>query len=276
MTTVALHHRIDAAPDLPGDAPTVVLAGSLGSTLEMWDAQARVLSARFRVVRFDTRGHGRSPVPDEACSIEDLADDLLVLLDRLELGTVHLAGLSLGGMTAMALAARHPERVDALALLCTSALLGPRQGWLDRAAAVRAGGTSAVADVVVTRWFSAGYPAAHPDRVLFYRDMIAATPAAGYASCCEAIGEMDLRAALPQISAPTLAIAGAQDPATPPEHLRLIAGSVPGARLLMLDPAAHLANVEQADQVNTALLEHFSGSTVVGSTVVGSTAGEAG
>ena len=259
MTAVTVHHQIDVAPDLPADAPTVVFSGSLGSTLEMWDPQAAALSGRFRVVRYDTRGHGRSPMVGTHASIDDLADDLLALLDRLELGRANVVGLSLGGMTAMRLAARNPERVEGLALLCTSALLGPAQNWLDRAATVRADGTGAVAGTVVTRWFSEGFLTARPDLVSAYRGMIAATPPAGYAACCEAIAEMDLRSDLASISAPTLVIGGVQDPATPPPHLEAIAEAIPDARLLMLDPAAHLANVEQAAAVNAALLEHFAG-----------------
>ncbi len=256
MTAVTVHHQIDGDAGLAADAPTIVFSGSLGSTLAMWDPQVAALSQAFRLVRYDTRGHGRSPLIGTDCSIDDLADDLLALLDRLELGRAHLVGLSLGGMTSMRLAARNPERIETLTLLCTSALLGPAQNWLDRAATVRSDGTGAVADTVVTRWFSPGFLTAEPNQVAYYRDMIAATPPAGYAACCEAVAAMDLRAELPAISAPTLVIAGLQDPATPPAHLAAIAKAIPRSRLQILDPAAHLANVERADVVNAALLEH--------------------
>lgn len=221
----------------------------------MWDPQVPALSQRFRVVRFDTRGHGRSPVPAAPYSLDDLVDDAVALLDRLGVAQAHLVGLSLGGMTAMRIAAREPTRVGRLALLCTSALLGPASIWTDRAAAVRAGGTGAVAQAVVERWFT---PAGRsPERVARMRSMVASTPSEGYAACCYVIAAMDLRADLPAILAPTLAIAAAEDPARPPEHLAAIADAVPGARLQLLPGAAHLANVEQADAVNAALLAHF-------------------
>jgi 3-oxoadipate enol-lactonase/4-carboxymuconolactone decarboxylase len=149
--------------------------------------------------------------------------------------------------------------VDRLALLCTSALLGPASGWTDRAATVRASGTGAVAPAVVGRWFTDARRKADPDLVARHERMIAAQPPGGYAACCEAIAVMDLRADLPRIVAPTLAIAGAEDPVTPPEHLRAIAAAVPGARLLVLPEAAHLACVEQPAAVNTALALHLAG-----------------
>ena len=253
MTAVQVH----AVDEGPRDAPVVVLAGSLGSTLAMWDPQVPALAERFRVVRYDARGHGASPVPPGPYEIDDLVDDLVALLDRLGVARASVVGLSLGGMTAMRLAAREPHRVDRVAVLCTSALLGPPQGWADRAAAVRAGGTAAVADAVVQRWFTPALAARDPALVTAMRDMVAATSAEGYAACCGAIERMDLRADLSRITAPLLAIAGADDPATPPEHLAAVAAAVPGARLLVLPQAAHLANVEQAAAVDAALLLHL-------------------
>jgi 3-oxoadipate enol-lactonase/4-carboxymuconolactone decarboxylase len=160
-------------------------------------------------------------------------------------------------MIGMRLAARHPERVDRLAVLCTSALLGPAEMWRERAATVRSQGAVAVASAVVGRWFTAARRAADPELVARHERMIAGTPPEGYAGCSEAIGSMDLRADLPRISAPTLAIAGAEDPSTPPEHLAAIAAGVPGARLLVLRHAAHLAVVEQPDAVTAALELHL-------------------
>jgi 3-oxoadipate enol-lactonase len=255
---VEVHHVVEAAPGLPEDAPVVVLSNSLGSTLAMWDAQAPRLAQHFRVVRYDTRGHGRSPVPTGPYSIDDLADDLLGLLDRLGVGRAHVVGLSLGGMTAMRLAARNPERVDRLAVLCTSALLGPAQAWHDRAATVRAQGTGAVAEAVVGRWYTEEFAAAHPDRIAAAEAMVAATPPEGYASCCEAIAAMDLTGDLSAIAAPTLAIAGADDPATPPEHLERIAAGVKDGSLLVVPRAAHLAAGEQPEAITRALLDHLT------------------
>jgi 3-oxoadipate enol-lactonase/4-carboxymuconolactone decarboxylase len=253
MSAVELHAVLEGPPD----APVVVLAGSLGSTLEMWDPQVPALAERFRVVRYDARGHGRSPVPPGPYVLDDLVEDLLALLDRIGVARAHVVGLSLGGMTAMRLAALEPSRVDRLALLCTSAKFPSPLPWAERAATVRAHGTGVVAEAVVERWFTPQLRGLNPALVERMRTMVAATPAEGYASCCTAIEQMDLLPDLPRITAPTLALAGAEDPATPPEHLATIAGTVPGARLQVLPQAAHLANVEQAAAVNAALLAHL-------------------
>ena len=172
MTSVAVHFTVDGPTSADADAPTVVLAGSLGSTLSMWDPQIQALAPHYRVVRYDTRGHGKSPDPETSCSIDDLADDLLALIDRLGTRNVHLVGLSLGGMAAMRLAARKPDRVRSLALLCTSALLGPAQDWLTRAARVREQGTAAVADAVVAQMVQSWLPRrpAGPSRPLPQHD----------------------------------------------------------------------------------------------------------
>lgn len=255
MTAVEVHADLTG----PEDAPAVLLAGSLGSTLKMWDAQAAALSERFRVVRFDARGHGRSPVPPGPYVLDDLVDDAVALLDRLGIERVHPVGLSLGGMTALRLAAREPDRVGRAVVLCTSALLGPASAWAERAALVRAEGTAAVADAVVARWFTGAFRRRRPEVVAAMREMIASTPAEGYAGCCQAIESMDLRQDLRDVGCPLLAIAGAEDPATPPEHLSAIAGAVPDGRLVVLPQAAHLASVEQADAVTELLLAHLSG-----------------
>ena len=239
------------------DGPAVVLSNSLGSTHRMWDSQVAALEERFRVVRYDTRGHGDSPVPPGPYSIDELADDVIALLDRFDIERAHLVGLSLGGMTMMRVAARNPERVDRLALLCTAAYLPPAQGWTDRAALVRADGTSAVAAAVVQRWFTPGYLAANTEARQQFEAMVAATPAEGYAACCEAISAMDQRSDLSSIIAPTLAIAGADDPATPSDLLRDIVDAVPNGRLLVVPDSAHLANAQQADTITPALIEHL-------------------
>lgn len=254
MSPVEVHHVVTG----PEDAPVVLLSNSLGSTYEMWDPQADALAERFRVVRYDTRGHGRSPVPPGPYAIDDLVDDVVALLDRLEVQRAHVVGLSLGGMTALRLAAREPARVDRLVVLCTGALLGPASGWTERAATVRAHGTSAVAEAVVQRWFTPAFLEAQPSARARHEAMVAATPAEGYAGCCEVIATMDLHPDLPAVTAPTLAIAGADDPATPPPHLEEIATSVQDGRLLVVPDAAHLANVQQPGTVTPAILDHLT------------------
>jgi 3-oxoadipate enol-lactonase len=257
VTAVDMHHLVEGRPD----APTVVLAGSLGSTLAMWDPQVPALGRHLRVVRYDARGHGGSPVPAGPYSIDDLVDDLVALLDTVEVERAHVVGLSLGGMVAMRLAAREPARVDRLALLCTSAVLSPPEAWAERAALVRADGTGAVAQAVVGRWLTDQRRLAHPEEVQRLVAMIAATPAEGYASCCTAIEKMDLRPDLPRITAPTLVIGGAEDLSMPRSHQEAIVAAVPGARLRIVEHAAHLASFEQPDTVNALLLEHLTSDT---------------
>jgi 3-oxoadipate enol-lactonase len=242
-------HVIDGPPD----GPTVLLAGSLGSSLAMWSPQLRRLTRRARVIRFDHRGHGGSSVPPGPYTVDDLGRDVIALLDHLGVARAHYAGLSLGGMVGMWLAAHASERIDRLALLCTAAHLPPAQAWHDRAKAVRAGGIPAVADAVLTRWFTTEFA----EDLSPYREMLLATPAEGYAACCEAIGGMDLRPILATITASTLVIAGERDPATPPELGEYIATAVPRARLMVVPGAAHLANVERSDVVTALLAEHL-------------------
>lgn len=253
MTAVPVAWEADG----PADAPVVVLSNSLGSTRTMWERQVPALARRFRVLRYDHRGHGDSPAPGGPYTLADLGGDLLALLDRLDVPRAHLCGLSLGGMAAMWVAARAPERVERLVLCCTAARLGPAEAWEERAATVRRHGTAAVAEGVVERWFTPGYAAANPGVVRTARATVAATPAEGYASCCDAIRTMDLSGDLTRIAAPTLVLAGAQDPATPPECARDIAAAIPGARCAVLEPAAHLANVERAREVTALLLAHL-------------------
>jgi 3-oxoadipate enol-lactonase len=254
MTPPLTPHHVLTGP--PG-APVLVLANSLGTDLSMWDGVAAALGGRFRLVRFDHRGHGGSPVLPGPYQIADLGRDLLALLDTLGLDRVSYCGLSLGGMVGMWLAAHAPERVDRLALCCTSAWLPPAEGWLDRAARVRAGGTAAVADVVLGRWFSPEWAASHPAEVERARAMLVSVPPEGYAGCCEAIAGMDLRADLPSIAAETLVVAGGNDFATPPSHGKTIAAALPQARFVVLPQPAHLAAVEQPDAVAGLLLDHF-------------------
>ncbi|MFD0747810.1 3-oxoadipate enol-lactonase [Phytohabitans flavus] len=199
--------------DGPPDAPVLVLANSLGTTVDMWEPQLPALAERYRVVRFDTRGHGRSAVPPGPYTIGDLGSDVLALLDGLGVARAHFCGLSLGGMVGMWLAAHAPERIDRLVLCCTSARPDAPESWAHRAATVRAEGTGAIADLVVSRWLTPEYASRQPGLVARLRAMLAATPTEGYASCCGAIETLDLTSALPRIGAPTLVLHGADDPA---------------------------------------------------------------
>jgi 3-oxoadipate enol-lactonase len=254
MSAVAVSYTVDGAED----APVVVLSNSLGATRGMWDPQVPALAERYRVVTYDTRGHGDSPAPPGPYSLDDLVDDLVALLDEVGAERAHVAGLSLGGMTAMRLAAREPERVHRLAVLCTSAKPDP-QPFLDRAVAVRSGGTAPLAPTVASRWVTPPFAAQHPDLVARLEAMIAGSDDEGYAACCEVVAAVDLRQDLGRITAPTLVVSGAEDVALPPPHQQAIADGIPGAELLTVSPGAHLANLERTSEVTGALLGHFDG-----------------
>lgn len=242
---VALNH------DVSGAGPPLLLLNSLGSDMSMWQGLLPALTERFTVIRCDTRGHGGSPVPAGPYSLFELGADVLALLDSLGVESAHVAGVSMGGLQAMWLAAHAPARVRRLALVCTSARFAPASGWVERAAQVRAGGVTTVADAVVARWFT---PVAPPYLVATARAMIAATPAEGYAGCCEVLERADVRPVLGSISAPTLVVAGETDPASPPESGREIAAAIPGARFEVVPGAAHLACLERPDAVAALML----------------------
>ncbi|GAA2794445.1 3-oxoadipate enol-lactonase [Saccharopolyspora taberi] len=241
----------------PGDGAVVVLSNSLGTDLALWDEQVPALSRQFRVLRYDQRGHGRTPAVPGPYDLAQLGGDVLALLDHLGVERAHFAGVSLGGMTGMWLAEHAPDRIGRLALICTSAELGPASNWHDRAALVRAQGTTPVVESSLSRWFTPA-AAGKPDIAAKFGGMIEGCAAEGYAGCCEAIASMDLLAGLGSITAPTLVIAGEDDPATPPHHAERIAAAVPGARLAVLAEAAHLANAEQPAAINELLLDHFT------------------
>jgi 3-oxoadipate enol-lactonase len=252
MSAVEVTHRIDGRDD----APPLLLSNSLGSTTAMWDPQVPALAERFRVVRYDHRGHGAAPVPDGPYALDDLGADAVALLDRLGIERAHVCGLSLGGMVGMWLAINAPERVDRLVVCCTSAMLADDHDWADRAAKVRAGGLEAVADAVVGRWLTPGHAAAHSDLAAGLRAMLCDTPPEGYAACCDAIRTMDLIPQLGAVRSPSLIVAGAQDEATRPVHAERIAALIPGCRMEVVD-AAHLANVERPDEVTALILSHL-------------------
>lgn len=255
---VELNHRING----PHDAPVVVLSNSLGASMEMWASQVPALSVGFRVLRYDQRGHGASSVPPGPYDIADLGHDVLHLLDLNGIERAHFCGVSLGGATGMWLAANAPERLDRLVLICTSPRFGDPSMWIERAASVRELGTAGLADATMERWFTDQFRETQPNVTARFKAMMESQPDEGYAELCGVLERLDLRADLPHIAAPTLVISGAQDPSTPPdEHGRLIADGIPGARFEVLDPAAHLANVERADVVTDLILDHLEGNT---------------
>ena len=255
MTTV-----VEIAHDVAGptDAPVLVFSNSLGSTPEMWDEIAPPMAERLRVVTYDHRGHGRSPVPPGPYDLADLGGDVLAMLDRLGAERVHWCGLSLGGMVGMWLAINAPERIDRLVLCCTSAKLGPASMWVERAAAVRAGGVESIADAGIERWLTPGFIEREPEATARVRAMLVATPDEGYAECCGVIERMDLLDQLGAIRAPTLVIAADDDPATPPDHGQRIAAGIPGARFEVVSGARHLAAVEQPTPMTALIEEHLS------------------
>jgi 3-oxoadipate enol-lactonase len=243
-----LFYRFDG----PEDAPVVLFSNSLGTDHAMWDGLVPTLTSRFRVLRYDTRGHGRSDAPAGEYRMDDLADDVLALLDEAGVEQVRFCGLSMGGAIGQRLAAVAPERVVQLVLANTGATFGGSEVWRSRIDTVRAGGMVAVVDGVIERWFTPGFVARAPEAVAPVRAMLLETPADGYVGCCAALRDTDYRPLAPAISAPTLVIGGAHDQATPPECSEELASGVRGARLVMLD-AAHLSVIEQPAAFAAAL-----------------------
>ncbi|ACL57068.1 3-oxoadipate enol-lactonase [Methylobacterium nodulans] len=238
----------------PSGAPVVAFSNSLGTALAMWDPLVPALRGRYRVLRYDTRGHGASQVRDESASVEDLADDLLGLLDALGIARAHIVGLSLGGMTGQALAMRAPERVQSLTLMATAAHMPTEASWNERAETVRAQGTAAIVDVTMERWFTPDFPRTAPALVDPVRRQFLGTDRAGYAVCCHAIGRMDLRPGLGRIEAPTLVIAGRDDPSTPPAKSEEICEGIRHAELVVLPAARHLLAIERPEAAAAHLL----------------------
>jgi 3-oxoadipate enol-lactonase len=238
---IQLHYELTG----PADRPVVLLSNSLGTRPEMWDPQMQALTRRYRVLRYDSRGHGRSDAPDGPYTIEMLADDAVGLLDALEIERVHFCGLSMGGMVGQVLGARHGDRLVTLALCSTACRLPPRELWDERIRLVSASGMAAIADAVVERWFTEAYRREPTVQLERMKRMILETPAHGYAACCAAIRDMDLGNLIPAITVPTLVIVGEDDPATPPQKAEEIQSLIPGAQLEVFPDAAHLLNIEQ-------------------------------
>jgi 3-oxoadipate enol-lactonase len=235
----------------------LVLGSSLGTTGAMWDENVGALAERFRLVRYDTRGHGSSPAPAGPYSMDELGADVLALLDRLELERVFFCGLSIGGMMGMWLASEAPARIERLVLCCTVPHFTPRELWDERIEIVGAEGMQPMVEPLLDRWLPADVRAARPEAEEHLRALIRSTPPEGYAGCCAAIRDMDLRPRLARIEAPTLVVAGSQDLSTPAEKVRPIADAIPRANYVELEGAAHIANVARPREFERAVLDHL-------------------
>ncbi len=251
----------NVAVDGPREAPVAILSNSLGTDLRMWDPLMPELTKHFRVIRYDSRGHGASPADEGPYTIEKLGRDAVAILDKLGVDKAHWVGLSMGGMVGQWVLAHSGGRINRAVFANTAAHMEDSDFWEKRAQAAKDGGMLALADGIVERWLSAGFAAENPELVQMIKDMVANTPAHGYAACCIAIRNMDLRPSLRAIRKPLLVITGDQDSATPAAEGRMIAQSVAGARLLALD-AMHMSAVEQADAFAAAVVAFLSGRAV--------------
>jgi 3-oxoadipate enol-lactonase len=236
---VRLHVRTDGDPA----RPCVVLSNSLGTDLSMWDPQAAVLASDYHVVRYDTRGHGLSGRGAAPVTLERLGRDVIGLLDALAVPRAHFCGISMGGMTGQWLGIHAPQRLDKLVLANTAARIGTHEGWTARAAQVRAGGMDGVADGAAARWFTPAFGARSPGLVEAMLVRLREQDRQGYAACCDALAQADLRADIAAIRCPTLVIAGRADPVTTVADARMLAETIANAVLAEVD-ASHISNIE--------------------------------
>ncbi|KAF1048505.1 3-oxoadipate enol-lactonase [Xylophilus sp.] len=247
--------------DGPADAPALVFSNSLGTTLEMWDAQAARFSATHRVVRYDTRGHGGSEVSPGPYTFDQLGGDVVALLDALKIERADFVGISMGGFTGLWLGVNAPQRLHRLVVANSAARIGTEEGWLSRAALVRAQGAAAMRDLAASapgRWFTEALAAAQPAVVQRAQGWIAGTAPEGYAGCCEALARADLRADIARIAVPTLIVAGSADPVTTVADARILQSAIGGARLVEL-PASHLSNIEAPEGFDAAVAQFLNG-----------------
>jgi 3-oxoadipate enol-lactonase / 4-carboxymuconolactone decarboxylase len=251
---VRLHYELEGEAGLP----VLMLSNSLGTTLDMWAPQMSSLLTQFRVLRYDTRGHGQSDVPDGPYTLAQLGGDVVGLLDALGLDRVDFCGLSMGGMTGMWLGVNRAARFRHLVLCNTAAKMGAPDVWNTRIAAIQQNGMAAITPAVMDRWFTQRYQQRAPGAVATVRAMLAGTAVAGYCANVMAIRDMDQLADLAKIDLPTLVISGRHDGATPPEWGRAVAAGIHGARHIELD-AAHLSNWEQAGAFTVALMDFLNG-----------------
>lgn len=255
---VRLHHEFTPATGLPDEAPPLVLCNSLGTTLNMWDAQMPAFTARRRVLRYDVRGHGQSSRPEGGYTIAQLGQDLLALMDHVGIAQADFCGLSMGGMTGMWLGVHAPQRIRKLVLCNTSAKLGPPELWDQRLAVLREQGMAGLIPGILGRWLTERYRSNNPAGLAQVVAMLEGTTPEGYAANVMAIREMDQLDDLARITCPTLVISGTHDGSTPPAMGQAIAQRIRGSRVVELD-AAHLSNVEQPEAFNAAVLGFLDG-----------------
>ena len=245
--------RIAYRFDGPVDGRVVLMSNSLMSSYDMWDWTVPALAGRYRVLRYDTRGHGRSATPPGPYSIAALADDAAGLLEALGIGSAHVVGLSMGGMVGQQLGARYPRKVLSLSLCDTASEMPPREMWEERLAIARSQGIPGLVEGTLKRWFTEPFMRRAPGDVEKVRGMILGTGLEGYMACAGAIRDMAQTTMLLAITAPTLVLTGRQDPATTVDHATVLHRVIAGSRLVILDDAAHLSNIEQPQAFNAAL-----------------------
>ncbi len=248
---ITVHYLLEG----PEDAPVVMLSNSLGTSLALWDAQAAALRGKYRVLRYDTRGHGLTDAPPAGAAgytMDQLADDAAALIRVLGVKRVHLCGLSIGGMLGQRLAAKAPELLASLILCDTAAHMNPVV-WDERIAAIRKDGMVAVADGTMQRWFTKRFHEQQPDALQGIRNMLLRTPAEGYIGCARAIQKMDLRRDDTVIICPTLITVGEEDPATPVAEARELNGAIKGSKLVIIPQAAHIVPIEQPAALNRVI-----------------------
>ena len=239
-------------------APALILSNSLGTTLEMWEPQVPEFARNHRLIRYDTRGHGGSPVTPGPYRFEDLGQDVLAVLDALEIERASFCGISMGGHTGLWLGIHAASRFSGIAVCNSAARIGSEQLWRDRAAMVRAQGMQPLVDSAPGRWFTEGFVQTRPDVVRRVQDGLARIVPEGYAACCEALASSDLRADIGRITTPTLLLTGASDPVTTVADSQAIQAAIAGSRLVVL-PASHLSNLEAPQAFDKAVLDFLAG-----------------
>jgi 3-oxoadipate enol-lactonase len=251
VNQTSLYYRFDGEEN----SPVVMLSNSLGADLTMWKYQIPALvGAGYCVLRYDSRGHGRSAVPTGPYTMDMLATDAVGLMDALGIEKVHFCGLSKGGMVGQMLGAKYGDRLMSLVLSSTSAYIPPPDLWNERIDAIQKGGLSSMVDATIDRWFTKPGQQRMPADVEKVRHLIANTPAEGFCACCAAIRDMDLRESITAISIPTLVIVGEQDMGTPVSAAQLIHGQIASSQLKIIPDAAHFVQMEQAEIFNKAIL----------------------